>query len=167
MCAETSASTAGTKAHMQSTHTQTCAFSLQLASTRTGTRTYTHVTRASSNFEIDGNVQVFLAYPGTMGANYIDYNVVDKIVVPDQFRQFYTERMLYMPHCYQANSFKDLYSNLFDDSKVPARADHSLPAEPAFVFCNFCQLGRITLELFHTWMNILRRVPLSSLWLLR
>jgi len=114
-----------------------------------------------------GDVQVFLAYPGTMGANYMDYNVVDKIVCPDEHRQFYTERMLYMPHCYQTNSFKDLYSKLLDDSTVPTRADHLLPAEPAFIFCNFCQLGRITSELFVTWMNILRRVPLSVLWLLR
>ena len=32
--------------------------------------------------------------------------VVDKHVCPDEHRDFYTERLMYMPHSYQANSFK-------------------------------------------------------------
>ena len=52
---------------------------------------------------------VYLAYPGTMGARYIDYNVVDHHVCPHEHREFYTEKLLYMPHSYQANSFNDLY----------------------------------------------------------
>ena len=55
---------------------------------------------------------VYLAYPGTMGATYIDYNVVDRNVCPDSHREFYTERLMYMPHSYQANSFNDLYKQV-------------------------------------------------------
>jgi predicted O-linked N-acetylglucosamine transferase (SPINDLY family) len=108
---------------------------------------------------------VYLAYPGTMGADYIDYNVTDKTVCPDAHREFYTERMLYMPHCYQTNSFRELYSDILDTSNLPTRADHHLPAQPTFIFCNFCRLGRITPELFEVWMRILERVPDSVLWL--
>ena len=54
---------------------------------------------------------VYLAYPGTMGANYIDYNVTDETVCPSKHREFYTERLLYMPHCYQTNSFRELYQD--------------------------------------------------------
>jgi protein O-GlcNAc transferase len=122
--------------------------------THTHTNTHTHL-------------QVYLAFPGTMGATWMDYNVVDLVVCPHHHREFYTERLLYMPHCYQTNSFKDLYSGIFNSSKLATRAEHGLPPEPAFIFCNFCQLGRITSELFHSWMHILRRVPLSVLWLLR
>ena len=64
---------------------------------------------------------VYLAFPGTIGANYIDYNVVDKVVVPPEHREFYTEKMFYMPHCYQTNSFRELYGDLLNTSK-----DHGL-----------------------------------------
>jgi len=108
---------------------------------------------------------VYLAYPGTMGADYIDYNVTDKVVCPDGHRKFYTEKLLYMPHCYQTNSFRELYSDILDTSKLPSRQDHQLPEDPTFIFCNFCRLGRITPELFAVWMNILKRVPESVIWL--
>lgn len=108
---------------------------------------------------------VYLAYPGTMGADYIDYNVTDKNVAPKRNRKFYTERLLLMPNCYQVNSFKELYSDVLDKSKLPSRADHRLPAEPTFIFCCFCRLGRITPEVFACWMRILKRVPNGVIWL--
>jgi len=108
---------------------------------------------------------VYLAYPGTMGADYIDYNVTDKTVCPDEHRNFYTEHLIYMPHCYQTNSFRELYSDVLDTAKLPKRSDHHLPDQPTFIFCNFCRLGRITPDLFEVWMRILRRVPDSVLWL--
>jgi len=100
-----------------------------------------------------------------MGANYIDYNVTDETVCPSKHREFYTERLLYMPHCYQTNSFRELYQDILDPAKLPSRADHHLPEAPTFVFCNFCRLGRITPELFAVWMKILKRVPDSVIWL--
>jgi len=109
---------------------------------------------------------LYLAYPGTMGASYINYNVTDKVVCPDHDREFYTEKLFYMPHCYQTNSFKELYGSICNPSTIlQRRSDHQLPEEPNFVFCNFCRLGRITPQLFEVWMNILRRVPGSVIWL--
>ena len=108
---------------------------------------------------------VYLGYPGTMGADYIDYNVTDKVVCPKEHCKFYTERFLYMPHCYQVNSFRELYSDVLDSQKLPTRADHQLPDKPTFIFCNFCRLGRITANLFEVWMKILKRVPDSVIWL--
>ena len=107
---------------------------------------------------------VYLAYPGTMGATYIDYNVVDKHVCPQEHREFYTERLLYMPHSYQANSFNDLYKEILSPENLPKRTDYQV-SEDAFVFCNFCRLGRITQELFSVWMRILQQVPHGILWL--
>lgn len=107
---------------------------------------------------------VYLAYPGTMGADYIDYNVVDRYVCPDEHREFYTENLLYMPHSYQANSFNDLYREILRPETLPKRSDFMLP-EDAFVFCNFCRLGRITEELFQVWLRIMQEVPHSVLWL--
>eukprot|EP00960_Hanusia_phi_P047575 758470-Hanusia_phi.AAC.5 len=70
-----------------------------------------------------------------------------------------------MPHCYQVNSFNDLYQDVLRPEKLPTRRDHFLPDKPAVVFCNFCRLGRISKELFDTWLRILKRVPGSVLWL--
>ena len=49
-------------------------------------------------------VQVnYLAYPGTLGASYIDYIIADEIVVPRNEHLFYSETVAYLPHSYQAN----------------------------------------------------------------
>ena len=46
-------------------------------------------------------VQVnYLGYPGTLGADYIDYIVADATVIPDAQRQFYAEKVVHLPHCY-------------------------------------------------------------------
>ncbi len=43
----------------------------------------------------------FLGYPGTMGAPYIDYIIADHVVIPAEHQPFYTEKIAYLPHCYQ------------------------------------------------------------------
>lgn len=45
----------------------------------------------------------FLGYPGTMGADYIDYLIADNVLVPDENQSFYTEKIAYLPNCYQPN----------------------------------------------------------------
>ena len=107
---------------------------------------------------------VYLAFPGTHGASYLDYNVVDKTVSPDQHRHLFTEKLIYMPHCYQTNSFKDLYPEVLRADQQPSRRAHSLP-EDTVVYCTFNRLGRITPDILAVWANILKRVPNSVLWL--
>jgi len=106
-----------------------------------------------------------LAYPGTSGADYIDFNVVDDHVCPPEHREFYSEKLIRMPHCYQVNSFNDLYQDVLRSETLPKRRDHFLPDKPAVVLCNFCRLGRISQELFDAWLRIMRRVEGSILWL--
>ena len=49
---------------------------------------------------------------------------------PAEQRDHYaSERLVYMPHCYQTNSFKDLYAEVLDKTLLPSRQDHGLPAE--------------------------------------
>jgi protein O-GlcNAc transferase len=47
----------------------------------------------------------------------------------------------------------------------PKRKDYGLP-EDKFIFANFNQLYKIDPHTFSIWMNILKRVPNSVLWLL-
>lgn len=109
---------------------------------------------------------VYLAFPGTHGASYIDYNVVDKTVAPRHNRPFFSERLVYMPHCYQTNSFRDMYPEVLEAHNLPTRSAHGL-VEGAVVFCTFNRLGRISPEVFECWIRILRKVPNSVIWLYR
>src|SRR3989344_1962191 len=42
----------------------------------------------------------YLGYPGTTGADYMDYVIADKVVVPPDARRHFTEKLVYLPHSY-------------------------------------------------------------------
>ena len=103
----------------------------------------------------------YLGYPSTLGADFIDYIVADPVVIPDEQRQFYSEKVIYLPDTYQPN----------DDTREIAdtdttRADFGLP-EDAFVFCCFNQNYKISSQEFDIWMRVLKAVDGSVLWLLK
>jgi protein O-GlcNAc transferase len=106
-------------------------------------------------------VQVgYLGFPGTSGTPYIDYLLADEVVIPPNSRQHYSEAVVYMPDCFQAN----------DDQRVlggpaPTRAAVGLP-EQAFVFCSFNSCYKITAPVFDSWCRLLRGRPDSVLWIL-
>lgn len=105
-------------------------------------------------------VQVsYLGYPGTMAAPHIDYLLADHTVVPEQHREFYRERVVYLPDSYQANTARPISEHR------GTRADFGLP-EQGFVFCCFNNSYKITPDIFGLWMRLLRAVRGSVLWLL-
>jgi predicted O-linked N-acetylglucosamine transferase (SPINDLY family) len=102
----------------------------------------------------------YLGFPGTLGAPYMNYIIADSCVIPPGEEEFYTEKVVYLPECYQAN----------DDNKQIAgrtfsREECGLPAE-GFVFCCFNNNYKITPAVFNCWMGVLRRVDKGVLWLL-
>jgi protein O-GlcNAc transferase len=105
-------------------------------------------------------VQVsFLGYPGTMGADYIDYLVGDRFVVPAAQERNYSEALVLMPGSYQVNDRQRPVG------QAPGRAELGLPRD-GFVFCCFNQTYKILPSVFACWMRMLRAVPGSVLWLL-
>lgn len=102
----------------------------------------------------------YLGYPGTMGATFMDYILVDDFIVPSSQQPFYTEKLVHLPGCYQVN---DSRREIAD--KTPSRAECGLPAR-GFVFCSFNNNYKITPDIFDVWMRILHAVPGSVLWLL-
>jgi predicted O-linked N-acetylglucosamine transferase (SPINDLY family)/SAM-dependent methyltransferase len=105
-------------------------------------------------------VQVsYLGYPGTMGAGYIDYLIADKVLIPEGSRQYYTEKIVWMPDSYQVN---DAYRKISE--RVFTREECGLP-EHGFVFACFNNNYKITPEIFDGWMRILKQVEGSVLWL--
>jgi predicted O-linked N-acetylglucosamine transferase (SPINDLY family) len=102
----------------------------------------------------------YLGYPGTMGAPFIDYLLVDDFVVPPDQQPFYAEKVVYLPGCYQANDSQRQIA-----PGTPSRAECGLPEE-GFVFCCFNNSYKITAEVFGVWMELLKAIPGSVLWLL-
>jgi protein O-GlcNAc transferase len=104
-------------------------------------------------------VQVsYLGFLGTTGADFIDYVLADQVVIPDEHRAFYSEKIVYLPH-YQTND-----DGLSMPENKPDRRKWGLPPS-AFVFCSFNQPYKIDAQLFKSWMAILKRVDNSVLWL--
>lgn len=106
-------------------------------------------------------VQVqYLAYPGTMGCDFIDYIITDETITPVTDEPFFSEKFLYMPECYQVN---DRDQKIEDN--IPSRHDCGLP-EDAFVYCLFNSLYKIEPVIFGIWMEILNETENSVLWLM-
>ena len=102
----------------------------------------------------------FLGYPGTMGANYMDYLIADKIVIPVESEAAYTEKIVRLPFSYQPNDSKRKISD-----KIFTRPAVGLP-KTGFVFCCFNNNYKILPETFESWTTILKAVEGSVLWLL-
>jgi predicted O-linked N-acetylglucosamine transferase (SPINDLY family) len=115
--------------------------------------------RTATLAERPAPIQVnYLGYPGTMGAAFIDYIIVDRIVAAPEQQPYFTEKLVTLPGCYQPNSMREA-------APAPARRDCGLPAD-GFVFCCFNNTYKITPQFFDIWTRLLQRVPGSVLWLL-
>jgi predicted O-linked N-acetylglucosamine transferase (SPINDLY family) len=101
----------------------------------------------------------YLGYPGTMGVDYMDYVIADPIVISESNVDSFSEKIVYLPNCYQVNDSKRKISD-----KQFSRSDCGLPEE-GFVFCGFNSSYKITPDVWGLWMNILKNVSRSVLWL--
>ncbi len=106
-------------------------------------------------------VQVaWLGFPGTTGADFIDYALTDAIVTPEGADEHWTEALVRLPGCYQVT---DADQRISDD--VPDRLGAGLPAQ-GFVFCSFNQPYKIERRAWDVWMDLLHDTEGSVLWLL-
>ncbi|HIJ61124.1 MAG TPA: tetratricopeptide repeat protein [Rhodospirillaceae bacterium] len=106
-------------------------------------------------------VQVnFLAYPGTMGAPFIDAIIADPFVLPPDLHHVFDERVVILPDCYQPNDRQRAICEL-----AVTRAEVGLP-DSGPVFASFNNSYKLTPQMFDIWMRLLRATPDSVLWLL-
>jgi predicted O-linked N-acetylglucosamine transferase (SPINDLY family) len=101
----------------------------------------------------------YWGYPGTMGARFMDYILVDDFIVPSAQQPFFTEKLVHLPGCYLPASQREI------SPRTVSRAEYGLP-EKGFVYCCFNNNYKITPEMFDVWMGLLQAVPGSVLWLL-
>jgi protein O-GlcNAc transferase len=105
-------------------------------------------------------VQVnYLGFPGTMSSAHMNYLIADRVVLPENERHHYSEKIVYLPDSYMANDSRRRIS----ESK-PGRAEVGLP-EGGFVFCSFNNAYKFRPEIFAIWMRLLTAVEASVLWL--
>jgi predicted O-linked N-acetylglucosamine transferase (SPINDLY family) len=100
----------------------------------------------------------YVGYLGTMGAEYYDYLIADKTIIPIESQQYYKEKIVYLPS-YQVNDSKREIGNKFF-----TKSELHLP-ENRFVFCCFNNNYKITPPTFDGWMRILSAVSDSVLFL--
>jgi predicted O-linked N-acetylglucosamine transferase (SPINDLY family) len=103
----------------------------------------------------------YLGYPGTMAAEYIDYIIADRTLIPLESQKHYSEKIVYLPKSYLINSGKREIAK-----KIFTKEEFDLPKE-RFVFCCFNSSYKITPDTFDGWMRILKAVKGSVLWLLQ
>ncbi len=123
---------------------------------------YTHQARPAIAAQRPAPVQVsYLGFPASMGADFIDYLMIDPFVVPADQQLFFSEQLVHLPGCYQVNDRKREIAGLSS-----SRQACGLPVD-GFVFCSFNNSYKISPRVFDVWMRLLKAVPGSALWLLR
>ncbi|HEY6239293.1 MAG TPA: tetratricopeptide repeat protein [Burkholderiales bacterium] len=103
----------------------------------------------------------YLGYPGTMAAEFMDYLIADRFVLPEEHKAFYSEKVVCLPESYQVNDSKREIA-----ASTPTRLELGLP-ETGFVFCCFNNSYKFTPAMFDVWMRLLKKVPRSVLWVLK
>ena len=103
----------------------------------------------------------YLGFPGTLGLQFIDYLIADPRIIPPEQQKHYTEKILYLPHCYLPRDTSVVPSTI-----TPKRSDFGLPEE-GFVFCSFNHDYKINPPMFKVWMDLLKEVSGSVLWLMK
>ncbi len=93
----------------------------------------------------------WLGFPGTTGAGFIDYAIVDHTVVPKKEERYWSEQLLFMPNSYQiaAPHPRQILRQAQDDK---------------IIFANFNLLYKLDKRTFKSWVKILKAIPNSVLW---
>lgn len=102
---------------------------------------------------------LWLAYPSTTGADFVDYLIGDPVLTPLAHADDFSEKIAQLPVCYEPTD------ELREHPAPSTRAGAGLP-DGAFVYACFNQSYKITEDVFDRWCRILARVPNSVLWLL-
>ena len=100
----------------------------------------------------------YIGYGGTMAAEYYDYLIADKTIIPPASQIHYSERIAYLPSHQTSSLYRAATEKTF------TREDLGLPSS-GFVFCCFNNNVKITPSTFGGWMRILKEVEGSVLFL--
>eukprot|EP00736_Rhodelphis_marinus_P002916 Rmarinus@m.7365 len=98
---------------------------------------------------------------GTLGSPAFDFYLSDNVAAPAEYSGHFMEHVLRMPYSYH---FAHSTSASAPSDMGFSRAEFGLP-EDGIVFSCFNQPYKLRPDVFGVWMDLLRRVPGSVLWL--
>lgn len=94
----------------------------------------------------------YLGYPGTLGPNHCDYIIADRVVIPENLKNYYFEKIIYLPDSYQVNDDKQQFSlKNIDRTMLGFNKNH-------FLIGCFNSIHKITPEIFKSWIKILQNI---------
>jgi predicted O-linked N-acetylglucosamine transferase (SPINDLY family) len=102
----------------------------------------------------------WLAYPGTTGADYMDYVIADQFVLPPELQQHFVEKTVYLPRCYQCSDTTRIM-----DEPAPREACGLPPT--GVVYACFNTSFKLNPRSVRRMLHVLAAVPGSVLWLLQ
>ena len=101
----------------------------------------------------------YLGYAGTTGLKNMDYLIADESVILNDYRKYYLEKIIYMPNSFMPNNENQIISE-----KKYTKMSEGLPKN-GIVYCCFNKHYKITPKIFDVWIDILKNVENSILWL--
>ena len=101
----------------------------------------------------------YLGYSGTTSLENMDYILADKIVINSNNRDYFSENVIFMP-----NSFMPSDTSLTMKKGKFKKSDLFLP-DKSFIYCCFNKIYKVNPQIFNVWLNILKNVKNSVLWL--
>ncbi len=96
-------------------------------------------------------------YGGTTGSPYVEFILADEILIRNDEEIYYSEQVIKIPSYHPVTPVSVL-------PKSRGRLHENLPLD-AFVFANFNAHYKLSPTLFRLWMELLKSVPDSVLWL--
>ncbi len=100
---------------------------------------------------------LWLGLAASSAAPWMDYAIVDPILVPPAHGDHFTEKLIRLPETYQANLAWT------PPGPTPSRADLGLP-EDRLVLCSFNGHRKLDRATYFLWMEILGELPDAVLW---
>ena len=104
----------------------------------------------------------YLGYPGSLGADWIDGVIADTWLIPPEHEPHYRETVHRLAWGFVSSGPLDSTAAA---SPPPSREALGLPLD-AVVFACFNRPEKITPAVFDCWLEILRQVPDSVLWII-
>ena len=102
----------------------------------------------------------YLGWPGSVGGGPVDYVIGDFYTVPEGAEKLYPERVIRIDQIYQVNDYAARTL-----PPAPSRASMGLP-EDVLVIGMFNAINKVRADVWRVWMEILKAVPNSVLWIL-
>ena len=105
----------------------------------------------------------WLGFAGSLGSrkqnSLCQYLLADQFIIPKDHQKYYSEEVIYLPHCYQPNIADRGQLNKVLKKDYGFQDDH-------IILASFGQTIKITPERYASWLTILKQFDNAYLWLL-